>query len=619
MWFRNLFKRMVGERPQEVTSAASQAPTDNQVSRPVPTPESTHREPERETVIPERLSTTVLSETDSMKLAQMRQAEKLRVRIVVRGIQQYGRNGFSGIFAPGERVSLERDPSNPHDANAVKVLLSDGSMLGYVAREMAGEISHELAEGWKFKVRIAVAPYVEEKWGQCELEVMDKDAPEKKEAQTTVQESSVQPKKRKNDKAGFIPPLNFGDEWHYGKTYAIRVAELEWLYALYSPCKSTSEFEIRIVPAATILSEERQLTGKRDEDGRHLLRSLLSAFAIKDDAVAAEYIRDVGKLTGECAARCVDKLLPALSDARIKEFIVKCIDMGSVNAYAEKCWDVNRAVLDKKTSVLNALAAVGMKPRIGSCFTMTGRHMDANIMYTSELYSPLSTAVDHNDVAEARYLIGYGADINQMMFESGGRGEDAWHLYSNPILMKVHSVEMYKLFVEAGVTLYPRSYTYRGKEKSYGEEHNLLDAIWKGPAMDEAAVELADYLVVTEYDMPLRVKIDEIKSSFKRDDGGPYKNNKAYVLEWCDMEKRAIDAIADRAFEVDWDKGDEGPYITGWADEFLHDFYEVWADAGYNEAVRLHREFFDRDATKIPPRYIYPERIVKRGVQHGVS
>ena len=486
-------------------------------------------------------------------------------------------------------------------------------MLGYVAREMAGAISHELAEGWKFKIRIADTPYVEEKWGQCELEVVDKDAPEKKEAQTTVQESSVQPGNRKKDKVGFIPPLNFGAEWYHGKTYAIRIAELEWLYALYSPCESTSKFEIRVVPAATILSEERHLTGKRDEDGRHLLRSLLSAFAIKDDAVAAEYIRIVGKLTGEKAARCVDKLLPALSDARIKEFIAQCIDMDSVNACAEKCWDVNRAVLDKKTSVLNALAAVGMKPRLGSYFTMTGKHMDANIMYTSELYSPLSAAVDHNDVAEARYLIGYGADINQMMFESGGRGKDAWHLYSNPILMKVRSVEMYKLFAEAGVTLYPRSYTYRGKEKSYGEEHNLLEALWKGPAMDDAAIELADYLVVTEYDMPLRTKIDEIRSSFAREDGGPYKNNKSYVLEWCDMEKRAIAAAIEIVNEIAKRDG-HTHHSLSWD---LGLFIDDWSKSGYDKSLRWHAgEFSEKDT---PARYVYPERILKRGVQHGVS
>ena len=74
------------------------------------------------------------------KLAQARLAAKRRARFVVRGISKYGRNGYGGVFKPGEPVSFQRDPSNPHDHNAVKVLLSDGSMLGFVAREMAASL-----------------------------------------------------------------------------------------------------------------------------------------------------------------------------------------------------------------------------------------------------------------------------------------------------------------------------------------------------------------------------------------------------------------------------------------------------------------------------------------------
>ena len=150
---------------------ASPAPADSQPLRPTQVSEPPHSEMGREPTVSERPAAPVESQTDSMRQAQMRLAAKRTGRIVVRGIQQYGRDGFSGIFAPGESVSLERDPSNPYDENAVKVLLSDGSMLGYVAREMAEEISHELAEGWRFTARIADVPYVDEKWGQCQLDV----------------------------------------------------------------------------------------------------------------------------------------------------------------------------------------------------------------------------------------------------------------------------------------------------------------------------------------------------------------------------------------------------------------------------------------------------------------
>ena len=616
MGFRNLFKRMAGERPQEVAPVTSPAPAESQPLRPTQVSESPHSELGREPTVFKRPAAPVESQTDSMRQAQMRLAAKRTGRIVVRGIQQYGRDGFSGIFAPGESVSLERDPSNPYDKNAVKVLLSDGSMLGYVAREMAEEISHELAEGWRFTVRIADVPYVDEKWGQCQLDVMDKHIPSPSEPKSAVTRAEDDVQTSFHSNRAFVPPLNFGDSWQQGKISAYTVGGLDWLYAYYPSHNSTSKFRILQESPGLIMDEEIRAAEsiKNDSNGNHRLRAMLVAFSIKDSTPrAAEYLRRVGKLKGECAARCVDELLPAISDARTIEFIAQYVDMDSVNACADVCWNVNQAVLVKYTSALETLAALGMRPRLGSYNTLTGRHTDASIMYTSELCSPLSGAVVENDVAEARYLIGYGADINQMMFESGGRGKDAWHLYSSPILMKVRSVEMYKLFVEAGVTLYPRSYTYRGGEKSYGEEHNLLEALWKGQAMDDTAIELADYLVVTEYDMPLRSKIDEIRTSFNREDGGPYKNNKSYVLEWCDMEKRAIAAAIENVNEIAKRDGHKHHSLSWDLGLFIDD----WSKSGYEKALHWHAGEFSENET--PARYVYPERILKRGVQHGIS
>ena len=168
MGFQDLFKKVVGERQREEVAATPVAQTEVKSSAVV----QAHPEPQRE-------QNPLVPETDPVKLAQMRLAAQRRVRIVVRGITKYGRSGYSGIFSPGETVSLEGDPSNPYDVNAVKVLLADGSMLGYVAREMAASISRELADGWTFKIRISEGPFVEDKWGQCELEVMDKCPPER--------------------------------------------------------------------------------------------------------------------------------------------------------------------------------------------------------------------------------------------------------------------------------------------------------------------------------------------------------------------------------------------------------------------------------------------------------
>lgn len=616
MGFRDIFKKVAGERPHDETPPAASPPAERSPYTPSPAIETRRNEPRTEARPNERHPTLVTQKSDPMKLAQTRLAEKRRARLVVCGITKHGWNGYSGLFSPGQAVSLERDPANPYDPNAVKVLLSDGSMLGYVAREMATSVSRELADGWTFKVQISDVPYVEDKWGQCQLEVMDKNPPAQSEPKAAVTPSKGEPPKPYHSNRAFVPPLNLGDDWQHGKISAYTVQGLDWLYAYYPSHKSTSMFRILSESPGLIMDEEIRAAEsiEGDRNGTHRIRALLVAFSIKDSATrAAEYLQRTGKLTGECAACCLDKLIPAISDVRTREFIATCIDIDSVNAVADKCWNINRAVLDKNNEVLLELAALGMKPRLGSFGTTTGKHTDFNIMYTSELHSPLSRAVDNDDIEEARYLISYGADVNQMMFNSGGRGKGSWLLYTQPVLMQVRSVGMYKLFVEAGAVPYPRSYTYRGKDKSDGEEHNLLDELWRGPAMSDAALELADYLVLTEYDMPLRCKIDEIKASFNREDEGPYKNNKSYVLEWCTMEIRAIAAAMENVKEIAKRDGHTHHSLSWDLDLFIGD----WLTSGYEEALRRHAGEFSEKET--PARYAYPERILKRGVQHGVS
>lgn len=46
----------------------------------------------------------------------------------------------------GDVLELEREPDNPHDENAVKVM-HDGFHVGYVPRDLAPEIGKLIAEG----------------------------------------------------------------------------------------------------------------------------------------------------------------------------------------------------------------------------------------------------------------------------------------------------------------------------------------------------------------------------------------------------------------------------------------------------------------------------------------
>jgi hypothetical protein len=46
--------------------------------------------------------------------------------------------------APGQPLTLQRDPGNPHDANAVKVLDADGAQAGWVPRDLAVDVAAAL-------------------------------------------------------------------------------------------------------------------------------------------------------------------------------------------------------------------------------------------------------------------------------------------------------------------------------------------------------------------------------------------------------------------------------------------------------------------------------------------
>jgi hypothetical protein len=48
----------------------------------------------------------------------------------------------------GEEVELRREPSNPYDSNAIAVLLaSNGEMLGYIPRNDASAMAHQMDSG----------------------------------------------------------------------------------------------------------------------------------------------------------------------------------------------------------------------------------------------------------------------------------------------------------------------------------------------------------------------------------------------------------------------------------------------------------------------------------------
>jgi hypothetical protein len=72
-------------------------------------------------------------------------ARGLRVTSVA-GARHHREALSTGAAAPGRPLMLRRDHENPHDPNAIEVL-AGGQVVGFVPRELAAELAHELDSG----------------------------------------------------------------------------------------------------------------------------------------------------------------------------------------------------------------------------------------------------------------------------------------------------------------------------------------------------------------------------------------------------------------------------------------------------------------------------------------
>jgi hypothetical protein len=55
----------------------------------------------------------------------------------------------------GELLTLEHEPDNPHDINAIRVLRQTGEQIGYLERDFAGEVVSRTVKGWGFHALVA--------------------------------------------------------------------------------------------------------------------------------------------------------------------------------------------------------------------------------------------------------------------------------------------------------------------------------------------------------------------------------------------------------------------------------------------------------------------------------
>ena len=60
---------------------------------------------------------------------------------------------IADALQPGDELTLERDPMNPYDPNAVKVICGD-TWIGFIERGVAAFLAHYLDEGTTYIAQV---------------------------------------------------------------------------------------------------------------------------------------------------------------------------------------------------------------------------------------------------------------------------------------------------------------------------------------------------------------------------------------------------------------------------------------------------------------------------------
>lgn len=75
-----------------------------------------------------------------------------------------------GQIRVGDALTLQREPTNPHDANAIRVLWQ-GQMLGYVPRRENKAIARAMDRGQPLRARVVALRPDESPWRRLRFEI----------------------------------------------------------------------------------------------------------------------------------------------------------------------------------------------------------------------------------------------------------------------------------------------------------------------------------------------------------------------------------------------------------------------------------------------------------------
>ena len=86
------------------------------------------------------------------------------------GFQYYEGRALWEMLRVGDRLTLVREPHNPHDPNAVRVEWR-GEMLGYVPRRENSDVARQIDRGAPVKARVVRLTEARNPWQRIEFEV----------------------------------------------------------------------------------------------------------------------------------------------------------------------------------------------------------------------------------------------------------------------------------------------------------------------------------------------------------------------------------------------------------------------------------------------------------------
>lgn len=86
------------------------------------------------------------------------------------GFQYYEGKDLWSMMRVGDSLQLAREPQNPHDANAVRVMWRN-EMLGYIPLRENSDVARQMDRGAPVKARIVKLNEARNPWQRIEFEV----------------------------------------------------------------------------------------------------------------------------------------------------------------------------------------------------------------------------------------------------------------------------------------------------------------------------------------------------------------------------------------------------------------------------------------------------------------